>query len=47
VAGIVTLEICALTKFQLNYTNIIALPEDRIDFTGLTFAGDTAPLRYF
>jgi uncharacterized protein len=26
VAGIVTLEICALTKFQLNYANIIALP---------------------
>jgi uncharacterized protein len=26
VAGIVTLEICALTGFQLNYANIIALP---------------------
>ena len=26
VAGIVTLEICALTKFELNYANIIALP---------------------
>ena len=26
VAGLVTLEICALTKFQLNYANIIALP---------------------
>jgi predicted RND superfamily exporter protein len=26
VAGIVTLEICAITKFQLNYANIIALP---------------------
>jgi hypothetical protein len=26
VAAIVTLEICALTKFQLNYANIIALP---------------------
>jgi hypothetical protein len=26
VAGIVTLEICALAKFQLNYANIIALP---------------------
>ena len=26
VAGIVTLEICALTKLQLNYANIIALP---------------------
>jgi len=26
VAGVVTLEICALTKFQLNYANIIALP---------------------
>jgi hopanoid biosynthesis associated RND transporter like protein HpnN len=26
VAGIVTLEICAVTKFQLNYANIIALP---------------------
>jgi hopanoid biosynthesis associated RND transporter like protein HpnN len=26
VAGCVTLEICALTKFQLNYANIIALP---------------------
>jgi uncharacterized protein len=26
VAGIVTLEICALTNFQLNYANIIALP---------------------
>jgi hypothetical protein len=25
-AGLVTLEICALTKFQLNYANIIALP---------------------
>jgi hopanoid biosynthesis associated RND transporter like protein HpnN len=25
-AGIVTLEICAVTKFQLNYANIIALP---------------------
>jgi uncharacterized protein len=26
VAGLVTLEICALTRFQLNYANIIALP---------------------
>jgi uncharacterized protein len=26
VAGLVTLEICALAKFQLNYANIIALP---------------------
>ena len=26
VAGLVTLEICALTNFQLNYANIIALP---------------------
>jgi uncharacterized protein len=26
VAGIVTLEICALARFQLNYANIIALP---------------------
>jgi uncharacterized protein len=26
VAGIVTLEICALTRFELNYANIIALP---------------------
>lgn len=26
VAGLVTLEICALTQFQLNYANIIALP---------------------
>jgi uncharacterized protein len=26
VAGIVTLEICAVAKFQLNYANIIALP---------------------
>ena len=26
VAGVVTLEICALAKFQLNYANIIALP---------------------
>jgi uncharacterized protein len=26
VAGLVTLEICALTSFQLNYANIIALP---------------------
>jgi uncharacterized protein len=26
VAGLATLEICALTKFQLNYANIIALP---------------------
>ena len=26
VAAIVTLEICALTKFELNYANIIALP---------------------
>ena len=26
VAAIVTLEICALTRFQLNYANIIALP---------------------
>jgi uncharacterized protein len=26
VAGIVTLEICALAKFELNYANIIALP---------------------
>ena len=26
VAGLVTLEICALTKFELNYANIIALP---------------------
>jgi predicted RND superfamily exporter protein len=26
VAGLVTLEICGLTNFQLNYANIIALP---------------------
>ncbi len=26
VAGLITLEICALAKFQLNYANIIALP---------------------
>jgi uncharacterized protein len=26
VAGLVTLEICALTRFELNYANIIALP---------------------
>ena len=26
VAGLVTLEICALTNFQLSYANIIALP---------------------
>lgn len=26
VAGVVTLEICALAKFQLNYANIIAMP---------------------
>jgi hopanoid biosynthesis associated RND transporter like protein HpnN len=26
VAGLVTLEICALTNFQLNYANIVALP---------------------
>ena len=26
VAGLVTLDICALTNFQLNFANIIALP---------------------
>ena len=26
VAGLITLEICALANFQLNYANIIALP---------------------